>query len=129
MGLRRLYHGPLTRYVKCRDAHGPGIPGTFFPPPTSKEFASLRSRHASRHVNVGMANPRWRGKRSRHSRRIHNPQFTVFGKRPITQCHKVTQKSWLQTTTKNNKARSVCILLAYFLYVTCILLVCCLRAR
>ena len=26
---------------------------------------------------------RWRGKRSRHSRRMHNPQFYVSGKRPM----------------------------------------------
>ena len=26
------------------------MPGTFYPPPTSKETASQRSRHASRHV-------------------------------------------------------------------------------
>ena len=26
---------------------------------------------------------RWRGKRSRHSRRMHNPQFSVSDKRPI----------------------------------------------
>ena len=29
-------HGPLTRYVKFQVAHAPGMPGTFFPPPTSK---------------------------------------------------------------------------------------------
>ena len=33
-------HGPLTRYVKLRDAHAPGMTGTFYPPPTSKETAS-----------------------------------------------------------------------------------------
>ena len=27
-------HGPLTRYVKLRVAHAPGMPGTFSPPPT-----------------------------------------------------------------------------------------------
>ena len=64
-----LRHGPLTRYTELRDAHVPGMPGTFSPTPTSKETASYRSRHASRHVcqahavmNVGIANPRWRGK-------------------------------------------------------------------
>ena len=62
----------------------------FSPPPTSKETASERSRHASRHVrharavmHVGIANPRWRGKRSWHSRRMRNPQFYVSGKRPF----------------------------------------------
>ena len=32
-------HWPLTRYVKLRVAHAPGMPGTFSPPPTSKETA------------------------------------------------------------------------------------------
>ena len=35
---------------KIAFAHAPGMPGTFSPPPTSKETASQRSRHASRHV-------------------------------------------------------------------------------
>ena len=35
-----LNHVPLTRYVKLRVAHAPGIPGTFSPPLTSKETAS-----------------------------------------------------------------------------------------
>ena len=88
---KRYPHGPLTRYVKLLVAHAPGMPGTFSPPPTSKETASQRSRHASRHVrharavmHVGITNPRWRRKRSRHSRRMRNPQFYVSGKRPIT---------------------------------------------
>ena len=33
-------HGPLTRYAKLRVAHTSGMPGTFFPPPTSKETVS-----------------------------------------------------------------------------------------
>ena len=33
-------NGPLTRYVKSRVGHAPGMPGTFSPPPTSKETAS-----------------------------------------------------------------------------------------
>ena len=33
-------HGPLIRYVKLLVAHAPGMPGTFSPPPTSKETAS-----------------------------------------------------------------------------------------
>ena len=46
------------------------------------QTASYRSRHASRHVrdaravmHVGIDNPRWRGKRSRHSRRMRNSLF------------------------------------------------------
>ena len=68
--LEMLANGPLTRYAKLRVAHAPGMPGTFSPPPTSKETAGQRSQHASRHVrharaviHVGIANPRWRGKR------------------------------------------------------------------
>ena len=83
-------NGPLTRYVKLLVAHAPGMPGTFSPPPISKETASYRSRHTSRHVcharavmHVGIANPRWRGKWSRHPRRMRNPQFYVSGKRPM----------------------------------------------
>ena len=34
-------------------------------------------------MHVGIADPRWRGKRSRHSWRKHNPQFYVSDKRPI----------------------------------------------
>ena len=63
-------HGPLSRYVKLRVAHAPGMPGTFSPRPTSKET----SRHASRHVrharavmHVGIAYPWSLGKLSRHS--------------------------------------------------------------
>ena len=83
-------HGPLTRYVKLRIAHAPGMPATFSPPSTSKESASKRSRHM-RHaravMHVGIANPRWRGNGSRHSRRMRNPQFYVSGKRPMGVWH------------------------------------------
>ena len=83
---------PWTSYQirKLPVAHAPGMPGTFSPPPTSKQTASYRSRHASRHVrharavmHVGIANPWWWGKRPRHSRRMRNPQFCLSGKRPI----------------------------------------------
>ena len=30
-------HGPLTRYVKLRVAHAPGMPGTFSPPPRNSD--------------------------------------------------------------------------------------------
>ena len=86
----RHRHGPLTRYVKLRVVHAPGMPGMFSSPPTSKETASWRSRHASRHVHhagtlmhVGITDPRCRRKRSRRSRRMRNPHFYVSGKRPI----------------------------------------------
>ena len=34
-------------------------------------------------MHAGITNPRWRGKRSRHSRRMRNPQFYISGKRAI----------------------------------------------
>ena len=52
--------------VNLRVAYAPGIPGTFSPPPTSKETASWRPRHTPKHprhacaiIHVGIANPRW----------------------------------------------------------------------
>ena len=76
--------------VKLWVAHAPETPRAFSQPPTSKETTSQRSRHASRHVchtravmHVGIANPRWQEKHSRHSWRMRNPQFYTSGKRPI----------------------------------------------
>ena len=40
-------------------------------------------RDARAVMHVGIANPRWQEKRSRHSRRMRNPQFYLYGKRPI----------------------------------------------
>ena len=110
---RRPSNGPLTRYVKLRVAHAPGIPRTFSPPLTSKESASWRSPHASQHVrgacavmHVGIANPRWWGKLSRHSRRMRNPQFYLIwqgaharrvsmGFPPHFSPHDSVHKAWL----------------------------------
>ena len=60
---------------------------------TATDFKGYRKkaiRHASRHVrqartvmHVGIANLWWRGKCSRHSRHMRNPQFYVSGKRPM----------------------------------------------
>ena len=82
--------GLLPGTKKMRVAHAPGMPRTFPSPPTSKETASYRFRHASRHVHhtlammhVGIAKPRWRGKHSRRYRRMCNRQYYVSGKRPI----------------------------------------------
>ena len=44
-----------TRYVTLRVTHAPGMPGTSSSPPTSKETASQRSRHASWHVSWCMS--------------------------------------------------------------------------
>ena len=79
-----IFHGLLTRYVTLRVVDMPEMPGTIFPWLTSKETASYRPRHASRYVRharavmyVGIANPRWRGKRSRHSYQARGPLRSV----------------------------------------------------
>ena len=45
--------------------------------------SDLGIHHARAVMHVGIANPRWRGKRSRHSRRMRSQQFYVSVKRPI----------------------------------------------
>ena len=105
-GRQNIFHchlnGPLTRYVQLRVAHAPGIPGTFSPPPTSKETTCWRSRNASQHVrharavmHVGFANSRWRGNRSRCMR---NLQFYVSGKRPMIKPpdHVISSEWWFR---------------------------------
>ena len=89
------------RRSKLRVAHTLAMPVTFSPSLTSNETASKRSRHAPRHVrharavmHVGIANPRWPGKRSRHSRRMRNPQFCVSCKRPITKSVTYYSRKW-----------------------------------
>ena len=63
----------------------------FLPPPISKETASKRSWHASRHVrdarammHVEIAYLRWRGKRSRHSRRMRTRNIAYLARGPLT---------------------------------------------
>ena len=82
-------NGPLARYVTLRVAHAPGMPGTFPPPPISKETASKRSRHATRYVrsacavmHVEIVDPRWRGKRSRHPGACATRNFTYLSRGP-----------------------------------------------
>ena len=89
-------HGPLARYVKLRVAHAPGMPGTFSPPPLVSDPDMHHGRCVT-HVpwcmpgslTSGFLWSRCRGKRSRHSRRMRNPQFCVSGKRPIAWLHRV----------------------------------------
>ena len=84
----RVSYGPLTRYVKLRIAHAPGMPGAFSPPPWVSDPDIHHGTYVT-HVpwcmpgslTSGFLWSRWRGKRSRHSRRMHNPQFYVSGKR------------------------------------------------
>ena len=84
------HHGPLTRYVKLRVTHAPGMPGTFSPPPLVGD-PDLHHGTCVTHVpwcmpgslTSGFLWILWRGKRSRHSWRIRNGQFYVSGKRSI----------------------------------------------
>ena len=84
-------HGPLARYVILRVAHAPGMPGTFSPPPWVND-PDMHHGTCVTHVpwcmpgslTSGFLWSRGRGKRSRHSRRMRNPQFYVSGERPMT---------------------------------------------
>ena len=81
-------NGPLTRYAKMQVAHAPGMPGTFSPPPRVSD-PDMHHGTCVTHVpwcmpgslTSGFLWSRWRGKRSRHSRRMRNSQF--YGKRPM----------------------------------------------
>ena len=87
-----LFH----RYVKLRVAHAPGMPGTFSLPPRVSD-PGMHQGTCVTHVlwcmsgslTSGYLWSRWRGKRSRHSRRMRNPQFYVSGKRPISKTHRL----------------------------------------
>ena len=84
------YYGPLTSYAKSQVVHAPGIPRTF-PPPQRVSDPDMHHGTCVTHVpwctpgslTGGFLWSRWRGKRSRHSRRMHNPHIYVSGKRPI----------------------------------------------
>ena len=73
-----------------RVAHAPGLPGTFSPPPRVND-PDMHHGTCVAHVpwcmpgslTSGFLWSRRRGKRSRHSRRMRNPQFYVSGERPI----------------------------------------------
>ena len=83
-------YGPLARYVKLRVTHAPEMPGTFVPPP---RVSDPDMHHGTCVTHVSWCMPGsltrgflwrvWREKHSRLSRRMHNPQFYVPGKRPI----------------------------------------------
>ena len=86
-------NGPFTRLIKSRVVHAPGMLGMFSPPPR----VSVPDMHhvtCVTHVpwcmpgslTSGFLISRWRGKRSRHSRRMRNPQCCVSGKWPMALC-------------------------------------------
>ena len=75
--------------LKFRVSHAPGILGTFSPPPRVSD-PDIHHGTCVSHVpwcipgslTSGFIWSRWRGKRSRHSRRMRNKQSYVSGKRP-----------------------------------------------
>ena len=83
-----ILYGPLARYLKLWITHAPGMPGTFSPPP---RVSDPDTHHGTCVTHVpwcmsgslasGFLLSQWRGTRSQHSRRMHNPQFYVSGKR------------------------------------------------
>ena len=85
-----MIHGPLLRYVKLRAAHAMRMPGTFSPPPRVSDpdlhhgtWVTHVTRCILRSLTSGFLWSRCRGERSRHFRRMRNPQFYIYGKRPI----------------------------------------------
>ena len=73
----------IQKIVGCACA---GNAGNVFPATDLKgnHYLAIPACITARAVrHVGIANPRRRGKRSRHSRHMRNPQFCVSGKRPI----------------------------------------------
>ena len=93
----------LTRYVKLRVAHAPGMSGTFSPPPRVSD-PDMHHGTCVTHVpwyvpgslTSGFLWSRWRGKRSRYSRRMRSPQFYVSGNRPIVRVS--TDDCWVLST-------------------------------
>ena len=80
------HHGPLTRYVKLRVAHAPGMPGMFSPPP---RISYPDMHHGTCVTHVPWYMPRsltsgWREKKFPAFPAHAQPQFYVSGKRPMT---------------------------------------------
>ena len=74
-------HGPLARYAKLRVAHALGMKGTFATTPRVSDPGMHHGTTGS--LTSGFIWNWWRGKLSRYSRRMRNPQYYVSGKRPM----------------------------------------------
>ena len=87
---RSTTNGPLDRYVKLRVTHALGMPGMFS---LSPRVSDPDMHHGTCGMHLPWCIPgsltcgflwSWRrGKRSRHSRCMRNPQFYISGKRHI----------------------------------------------
>ena len=78
----RTNHGPLSRYVKSRVAHAPGMPRTFSRYRLQRKplVSDPSMRDARAVMQVGIAYLQWRGKRSRHSRRMRTLNLTYLAR-------------------------------------------------
>ena len=115
-----VWHGSLARYVKLWVAHAPGMPGTFSPP---LQVSDPDMHHGTCVSHVPWCLPgsltsgflwnRWRGKSSRHSRRMRIQQFYVSSKRPIMVLeeypHYAHTRSHIRTHTHLNMLYVACI--------------------
>ena len=87
---RILFHGPLTRCTNLRVAHAPAMPGTFSQPHRVSD-PDMHDDMCMTHVpwympgslTCGFLLGQWRGKRSRHSRRMRSPQFPYLVRAPL----------------------------------------------
>ena len=106
---QHLWHGPLTRYVKLRIAHAPGMPGTFSPtadfkgncwlatPACITARASRTCRDACRDrlpAVAGKTFPAFPAHAHQH--------FYVSGKRPILTC--LSSKALWYFTWRSSKS-------------------------
>ena len=88
--LQQPKRGPLARYLNLRVAHTRECRERFYP---LARVSDPDMHHGtcvthmpwcmSGSLTSGFLRFRWRGKRSRHSRRMRNPQFYVSGKSPM----------------------------------------------
>ena len=78
------FHGPLTRCEKFRVAQAsfPPLPPVNDPNMHHGTWVTHVPWCMSGSLTSGFLWSQWRGKRSRHSRRMRNLQFCVSGKRP-----------------------------------------------
>ena len=88
--LEMLYYGPFACYKKLRVVHAPGMLGTFSPPPRVSDPDMHHGTcvthvpwYTAGSITSGLLWSRWREERSRHSRRMCNPQLYVSGRKPI----------------------------------------------
>ena len=86
--------------IKAQRVAGSGNTLDFIPIPGCASIGNARNVFPATDfkravMHVGITNPRWRGKRSRHCRRMRNLQFYVSSKSPLWYCYRVFWRNWL----------------------------------